>query len=364
LAQPWAMLILPNLTLRSRWCRPIYFVRLAPLIDVVFLLAGLGTILLGSELFTNGIEWFGQKLNVAEGAVGSIFAAIGTALPETLIPFVAILFSPGTSGTQIGTGAILGAPFMLSTLAMFVSGLVVVMLRGRRAGALRLNVDRHIVSRDLRFFLAAYAIAIGTVFLPWRPARLLVALGLAAIYGFYVYLHVREEANQNSALAPLHFHRRAQNPHLHLVHTQVLAGLGCILLGAESFVRGVDGLAESFAVPPLILALVLAPIATELPEAFNSVLWIRQGKDTLALGNVTGAMVFQACIPTILGITLTEWKLTSATLAAFVSAGIAAAASIVLIVAMRLSRRLSAPVLLLSGLWYIAYLAFLFAMHR
>ena len=38
-------------------------------------------ILAGAELFTNGIEWFGLKLGLAEGAVGSVLAAVGTALP-------------------------------------------------------------------------------------------------------------------------------------------------------------------------------------------------------------------------------------------------------------------------------------------
>ena len=58
---------------------------------------------------------------------------------------------------------------------------------------------------------------------------------------------------------------------------------------------------------PTILALVIAPIATELPEKFNSVIWVRTGKDTLAMGNITGAMVFQSCLPTVLGMLFTEW---------------------------------------------------------
>ena len=53
-----------------------------------------------------------------------------------------------------------------------------------------------------------------------------------------------------------------------------------------------------------VLALVLAPLATELPEKFNSLIWVRQNKDTLAMGNITGAMVFQSCIPTAIGIIL------------------------------------------------------------
>src|SRR6188768_4442757 len=88
-------------------------------------------ILIGAELFTNGIEWFGRKLQLAEGAVGSVLAAVGTALPETMIPIIAILFASGASSHEVGIGAILGAPFMLSTLAMFVTGLAVIIVARR-----------------------------------------------------------------------------------------------------------------------------------------------------------------------------------------------------------------------------------------
>jgi cation:H+ antiporter len=58
-----------------------------------------------------------------------------------------------------------------------------------------------------------------------------------------------------------------------------------------------------------VLALVLAPLATELPEKANSVLWVRAGKDSLALGNVSGAMVFQATLPVAFGMLATPWEL-------------------------------------------------------
>ncbi|MCU0506086.1 MAG: sodium:calcium antiporter, partial [Chloroflexi bacterium] len=78
--------------------------------QVAILAVSFVLILAGAELFTNGIEWFGHRLNLAEGAVGSVLAAVGTALPETMIPIVAILFSGGAAASnEIGIGAILGA---------------------------------------------------------------------------------------------------------------------------------------------------------------------------------------------------------------------------------------------------------------
>ena len=68
-------------------------------------------------------------------------------------------------------------------------------------------------------------------------------------------------------------------------------------------------MAETIGVEPLVLSLVLAPLATELPEKANSFFWVRDGKDSLALGNITGAMVFQSTIPIAVGLLLTEWEL-------------------------------------------------------
>ena len=134
--------------------------------DIVILVFALLIILLGAELFTNGIEWFGRKLELAEGAVGSVLAAVGTALPETLIPIIAILFATGASSHAVGVGAILGAPFMLATLAMFVTGIAVLWQARTRPTGDVMKVDTGVLAHDMRYFAIAYAIAIGAAFLP------------------------------------------------------------------------------------------------------------------------------------------------------------------------------------------------------
>jgi cation:H+ antiporter len=90
---------------------------------------------------------------------------------------------------------------------------------------------------------------------------------------------------------------------------QLLVGLGAIVGGAHLFVEELLGVAEQLGVEPLVLSLVLAPLATELPEKANSFFWIRDGKDSLALGNITGAMVFQSTIPIAVGLAFTDWDL-------------------------------------------------------
>ena len=141
--------------------------------DLLILVAAFVIILLGAELFTNGIEWFGRKLQLAEGAVGSVLAAVGTALPETMSPIIAILTGGGSEASHgVGVGAILGAPFMLSTLAMFITGLAVLSMARRRPAGDVMPVDTEVLSHDIRYFVVAYGIAIGAAFLPLEPVWL------------------------------------------------------------------------------------------------------------------------------------------------------------------------------------------------
>ncbi len=330
-------------------------------------------ILIAAELFTNGIEWFGHKLNLAEGAVGSVLAAVGTALPETMIPLVAIVLAgrgpDPTAGHGIGVGAILGAPFMLATLAMFVTGLGVIVYGRRRKTQRQMSIDSRVLGLDIRYFFLAYAIAVGAALVPsgLLPLRYVAVAALIGIYVWYVRSHFRADPNVDAAdLAPLRFRRLdrlafrtdpAGNPRLRVINAQVLVALGLIIGGAVVFVDGVEHLAAGAGLDPVLLALVIAPIATELPEKFNSLIWVRQGKDTLAMGNITGAMVFQSCFPTAIGILLAAdaWTLSSDTLLSFASAGIAFLSIAAIFVPMVRRGSLSGGHLLIGGAFYVMY---------
>ena len=338
--------------------------------DILILIGAFVVILIGAELFTNGIEWFGRKLELAEGAVGSVLAAVGTALPETMIPIIAILSGGGSESSHgIGVGAILGAPFMLSTLAMFVTGAAVLYVARNRPKRDEMLVDTKVLAHDMRYFFIAYAIAIGAAFLPLEPSWLkwIVAVILIAIYGWYVKGHFEDDPDVDlEDLAPLRFNRidpatpndETAVPRLRVVNLQVLAALGLIIVGAFFFVGSVEHLATTIGIDPIILTLVIAPIATELPEKFNSVIWVRQGKDTLAMGNITGAMVFQSTIPTVVALLFAAdaWHFSADSRVAFLSAGIAFAGSAVVFIPMARSGRLLGKNLLIGGLFYVAYL--------
>jgi cation:H+ antiporter len=340
-------------------------------VDLIILALAFVIILMGAALFTNGIEWFGRKLELAEGAVGSVLAAVGTALPETMIPIIAILFASGASEATshaIGIGAILGAPFMLSTLAMFVTGVAVLIVARRRPQGDVMPVDTSVLAHDMRYFAIAYAVAVGAAFLPLEPVWLkwIVAVVLIGIYAWYVKAHFEADPDVDAVhLAPLRFRhldprheQHPESPRLRVVNLQVLAALGLIIVGAVFFVQAVEHLALQIGVDEALLALVIAPIATELPEKFNSIIWVRQGKDTLAMGNITGAMVFQSTIPTVVALLFASsaWHVGPGSYTAFASAGIAFLASAAIFIPMARRGVLRGRDLLVGGVFYLAYL--------
>jgi cation:H+ antiporter len=335
-------------------------------LEILLLVVSFAVILVGSELFTNGIEWFGHKLELGEGAIGSVLAAIGTALPETMVPVIAIGFGGSVAASEIGVGAILGAPFMLATLAMFVTGAAIVLMRKRRTVGLNVDVDLGVIGHDMGYFAAAYAIAIGAAFLPveFEWPRRLIALVLLAIYGRHVWGHLHADAAEHEGLEPLRFHkldRRApqhpEPPRLFIVSVQVVFALACIIGGAWAFVQVIEDLASGPGINGTLLALLVAPVATELPETLNSVLWVRRGKDTLAMGNITGAMVFQSAIPTSIGLVFAPalWTVVGGGVA-FGSAAVTLGASAAIFIPMVMRKRLGALGLLLGGAFYFVYL--------
>ncbi len=341
--------------------------------DLLILVVAFLVILLGAELFTNGIEWFGHKLGLAEGAVGSVLAAVGTALPETMIPLIAILIGTSEASDEVGIGAILGAPFMLATLAMFVTGTAILVSVGRRKTGATMTVSGSVLVHDMKFFVIAYALAIGVAFLPadltWP--RIGVAVVLLLIYAYYVREHFQAEAGHGDPdLAPLRLHRldvrgpaHPEPPRLRIVSIQVVLALACIVGGAYLFVGAVTELSHSLGIDEILLALIIAPIATELPEKFNSVIWVRQGKDTLAMGNITGAMVFQSVIPTSVALIFasSSWAVTSDSLLAFASAAIAFIATGIIFLPLARGRPLSARTLLVGGPLYLFYVILVLA---
>ena len=337
--------------------------------EIFFLLIGLLIILLSAEVFTNGIETLGRKFSLSQAVVGSLLAAVGTALPETILPIVAIFFYSGKAAEDIGIGAILGAPFMLSTLAFFLVGITVLVSYMKKRRNFEIHVESHSTKRDLLFFLPMYSIAVLMPIVVGKSFSILIAMVLISGYIFYAYRTFRGESadiehSEEMYLCKL-FRKigltNTENPNLILILLQVVGSLTVMIAGAHTFVSSLEHVSTRFGMNPLLFALLLAPVATELPEKFNSITWIWKGRDTLAIGNITGAMVFQSTFPVCVGLLFTEWKLTG--MAVF-SAVIALTSALIVLLEITIRKRVSPFTMLLGGGLYLIYAVVLIIGNR
>ena len=275
------------------------------------LLACAVIIYLACEFFVNAVEWLGVRLNMGTLAIGTILAAIGTALPESIVTLVAVTMRHGVSSKDIGVGAAMGGPLALATIAYGVSGFM--LLRKKRGLHPMQGVDLSQLPKDQQWFLGIFLfkVALGLVAFSWKPG-----LGLL-FFAAYVAYFIKEmradtEKHTDADLEPLRLQPKRLTPSGWAVALQTLVSLTVIFVASQLFVSQLEWAGPAFGISATATALLLSPVATELPEVMNAIIWIRQGKTSLALANISGSMMVQATVPSGLGILFTPWKFDSA----------------------------------------------------
>ncbi len=279
------------------------------LITVGLLLASAAVIYLACEFFVNGVEWIGQKFDVGQKATGTVLAAFGTALPESVVTFAAVVFGHTPAEKEIGVGAALGGPLVLATIAYAVVGWTLFATKRPLAATASDRAAFAQLSRDQAWFLAIFLVklALGLAVFAYKPW---LGLAFLAAYAVYAWKETRGggKADEQVDLEPLKLAPKRATPPATLAVAQTLMALIVIYLASRFFVSQINALGPALGLRQL-LALLLSPIATELPETLNAVIWIRQGKVRLALANISGAMMIQATVPTAFGLLFTPWLL-------------------------------------------------------
>jgi cation:H+ antiporter len=351
----------------------------------VLLLAGCAVVIyVACEWFVNAVEWLGVRLKVGPVAVGTILAAAGTALPESVVTLVAVLFGSKEHGGDVAVGAALGGPLVVGTISYGVAG-GVLMLRRRRGGTaitaeapavgvpdLRLphhegeavspapapdadnldGTDTARLARDQVWFLVIFAakVALGLVafaFKPWLGVLFLLA------YAAYFRREVAGGGEQASGedLEPLRFQRSRELPSTAAVVAQTLLTLVVVFVASQVFVTQLEWAGPALGLPAVVVALLLSPIATELPETMNAIIWVRQGKAELALANISGSMMIQATVPTAIGLFFTPWLFNTP----LVLAGVATLAAVGHLLTVLRTGRLTPGRLAAACLFYLAF---------
>lgn len=303
------------------------------------------------ELFVNGIEWVGQKFNISQCAIGTVLAAFGTALPESVVTLVAVAFNGTSEQKDIGVGAAMGGPLVLGTIAYAVVGLCIILFRKRRDLGTDIDIDSKKLCTDQLWFLSIFVFKVLLGFLVFN-GKAFTALFFLAAYALYFKKEMSAECIlPQEDLEPLKFKPHESDPALSWVLGQTIFSLILISASSHLFVKNLELISALWNVPPLVVSLLLSPLATELPEILNAVIWVRQGKETLALGNISGSMMIQATVPSALGIYFTPWLFDRHLLVA----GVVTLVSIIYLLLTLKNNKLSPHRLVYAGLFYLIF---------
>jgi len=343
------------------------------MMHVLLLLGCAVAIYFACEWFVNAIEWLGVRLKVGRLAVGTILAAAGTALPESVVTLVAVLFGSPKHGNDIAVGAAMGGPLVVGTIAYGVTGAMLISRKTRTRAAAAAGsatvqdvasasaeadelagVDTGRLARDQTWFLAIFTVKVtlGLVAFAIKPW-----LGLAffAVYALYFVKEMTGSGEQASGkdLEPLKLQPKRAVPATVAVAAQTLATLVVIFGASQLFVKQLEWAGPALGLPAVVVALLLSPIATELPEIMNAIIWVRQGKSQLALANISGAMMIQATVPSGIGILFTPWKFNTA----LILAGAATMASVIYLLWLLKTHKVTAAKLTAAAGFYAMFAA-------
>ncbi|HEY4374388.1 MAG TPA: sodium:calcium antiporter [Burkholderiales bacterium] len=295
------------------------------LITLLLFLVSAAGIYFACEYFVNGIEWCGKRMNLGATAVGTVLAAFGTALPESAVTFFAVVFGSSPQQKDLGVGAAMGGPLVLATIAYAVVGFALLLNRRRlNRPDLEIRADYKRLAHDQAAFLTVFVVkvALGLVAFAYKPWLGVLFLGA---YGIYVWREIShgDTAPEEEELEPLMLRPREAEPSLAWAALQSVLALAVIAFASHVFVAQLEAIGAALGWAPHIVALLLSPVATELPETMNALIWVRQGKERLALANISGAMMIQATIPSALGIFFTPWRFDLPLLAAGIITAVA-----------------------------------------
>jgi cation:H+ antiporter len=308
-------------------------------------------IYLSSEYFVNGIEWVGHHLNISQHATGTILAAFGTALPESIVTFVAVVFGDTPDDKSIGVGAAIGGPLVLSTIAYSVVGIIFLLLKSSKSNSLITKTTELRLGYNQMWFMwiFVFKIALGLIAISIKPF-----LGVFFIAAYLIYIKQEMQGSDDPEhyefKEPLRFSPNGKN---HKLMTYLQTGLSLIVvfMSSKLFVHQLEVLSPQLGIPGQLVALLLSPVATELPEIMNAIIWVRQGKQNLALANVSGSMMIQATIPSALGMFFTPWILNSSS----VWAALITMSSIVGLYCLLRKSQLTPKKLASFSVWYIVF---------
>lgn len=258
------------------------------MLDVLWLLLGLVLLTGGGELVVRGALAAARRLGVSPLLAGLVIVGIGTSAPELVVSVKAVL----NGQPEIALGNAIGSNIANILLILGVSALI--MPLQAHARCLKRDGVTLLVATVLFMTLASFG----------GLARWEGMLMLTVLVAYLVWAYRTERENEHDPSAELH---KQEADEIEIVPMTVpltllalVTGFAMLVYGADRFLLGAVGLAQTFGVPEAIIGLTIVAVGTSLPELAASIVAAIRRHADVAVGNIIGSNIFNTL--SILGV--------------------------------------------------------------
>ena len=245
---------------------------------IVWLLVGLGLIVLGADWLVEGASSIARKAGVSEFVIGLTIVGFGTSCPELVVSLTGAL----EGNADVAVGNVLGSNIFN---VLFILGLTALLCPVSMTPANRKKDIPETILVTLLFLCFGMSHSMFGIGQADGLSRLDGALFFIA-FALYIFASFRSGKPSEEESA------QSKPRKLSMAILLVLAGLAGLIFGGNLFVDSATSLARMLGVSDKFIAVTILAGGTSLPELATSLVAALKGRDQLALGNILGSNVF------------------------------------------------------------------------
>lgn len=245
---------------------------------IIWLLVGLGLIVLGADWLVDGASSIARKAGVSEFVIGLTIVGFGTSCPELVVSLTGAL----EGNADIAIGNVIGSNIFNVLFILGLTALIcpVSMSKENRKKDIPLTIVVTVMLLAFGLNSTMWGAGYADRLSRWEGAIFLAAFAAYIMESFLTGKPASEESADS------------KNLKLWMAVLLVLSGLAGLIYGGNLFVESATKLARVLGVSDKFIAVTILAGGTSLPELATSLVAALKGRDQLALGNILGSNVF------------------------------------------------------------------------
>ena len=245
---------------------------------IIWLLVGLGLIVLGADWLVEGASSIARRAGVSEFVIGLTIVGFGTSCPELVVSLTGAL----EGNADIAVGNVVGSNIFNVLFILGLTALLcpVTMTEGNRKKDIPVALLVTVLFLAVGLNRTFWGIGPADSLSRWEGALFLAIFAAYIAHSFVTGKPTEEDAAETGSRK------------LWLAVLMVLAGLAGLVFGGNLFVDSATDLARTLGVSDKFIAVTILAGGTSLPELATSLVAALKGRNELALGNILGSNVF------------------------------------------------------------------------